>query len=110
VADAAVTTASIGAIGRQRRNKYHGEGALVVANSQGIPPQKRVKGGKANGILKAPRSAPRTRQKPVARIPKPRSIMNPRERDVKRRGSLPRIRWEFTFKPCWDQVSSSNER
>ena len=35
-----------------------------------MPPQKRIRGSKPNGISKAARSATRTRHKPAARIPK----------------------------------------
>jgi hypothetical protein len=44
-----------------------------------VPPQKRVRGGKSNRIMKAARSAPRAHHKPVARIPKSRINNEPRE-------------------------------
>jgi hypothetical protein len=68
VEDKALTTVPIRATGKRRRD--HGEVALVVTNSHEKPPQKRVRRDRENGILKATWSAPRTRRKPVARIPK----------------------------------------
>ena len=48
-----------------------GDGGLVGIHTHELPPLKRARGaGKAKGILKAARSAARTRQKPAARIPK----------------------------------------
>jgi hypothetical protein len=46
--------------------------ATVVVDGYGMPPQKRIRGDKSYGILKAARSAPRTRYKSVTRIPIPR--------------------------------------
>ncbi len=58
-----------------------------------MPPQKRIRGDKSNGVLKAARSAPRTRRKPVVGIPKQRTNGKPKERE----GSQPRIRKGFTI-------------
>jgi hypothetical protein len=44
-----------------------------------MPPRKRVRGGKPNGILKAAWSAPRTWHKPATRIPKSRINNKPKE-------------------------------
>ena len=44
-----------------------------------MPPQKRVKSSKVNGIPKTARSAIRTRHKPVARIPKPKINSGPKQ-------------------------------
>jgi hypothetical protein len=44
-----------------------------------MPPQKRVRVGKPNGILKVARSTPRARHKSVARIPKPKINKEPKE-------------------------------
>jgi hypothetical protein len=51
----------------------------VVVDGYGIPPQKRVRGDKPKGILKAARSAPRTHRKSVTRIPKPKNNDKPKE-------------------------------
>jgi hypothetical protein len=54
------------------RDEFHCDGAPVIrADGHVMPPQKLFRGGKPNVILKAARSAPSTRHKPVARIPKP---------------------------------------
>jgi hypothetical protein len=64
--DKALTTTPI----RANCKRRHDDGEVApVTNSHEKPPQKRVRRGRANGIPKAARSAPRTRRKPVARIP-----------------------------------------
>jgi hypothetical protein len=50
-----------------------------MMNSREMPPQKRVRGGKANGILKTARSVTRTRHKPTSRIPNTRMNSGPKE-------------------------------
>jgi hypothetical protein len=55
-------------------------------------------------------SPARTRDKPVARVSKRQKKMNARRRDVKRRGSRPQMRKEFTIDPCCDRVSSRGGR
>jgi hypothetical protein len=55
------------------------DGDEAVIDSYEMPPQKRVRAGKANGILKATRSTARTRHKPVARIPKARILRESKE-------------------------------
>jgi hypothetical protein len=71
ISTAPETSATV-APGKRRRDESHNDRVPVVMNSREIPPQKRVKGGKVNGILKTARSTTRTRHKPVARIPKPK--------------------------------------
>ena len=73
------TSAPISALSKRRRDESHGDGALVANDSYEMPLKKRVRGGKANGILKAARSVARTRHKPVARIPKRRIDSKPKE-------------------------------
>jgi hypothetical protein len=63
------------ALGKRR---HDGDEAPVTGNYE-MPPQKRAKRGKANGILKATRSATRTRHKPEARIPITTTISEPKE-------------------------------
>jgi hypothetical protein len=70
----AAETFATAAPGKRRRDESHGDRVPVV-----MPPQKRVRGGKANGILKTAWSATRTRHKPAARIPKPRKNSEPRQ-------------------------------
>jgi hypothetical protein len=55
---------------KRRHHESHGDRASVTVDGYGMPFQKRVKGDKPNGILKAARSATRTHHKPAARIPK----------------------------------------
>jgi hypothetical protein len=75
--DKALTTTPIRANGKRRHDD--GEVAPVVTNSHEKLPQKRVRRGRANGIPKAARSAPRTCRKPVARIPKQGMNSKPKE-------------------------------
>jgi hypothetical protein len=72
-------TSAAEAPGKRRHDESHGDRVPVVTNSREMPPQKRVRGGKANGILKSARSATRTRHKPTARIPKQRSDNEPKQ-------------------------------
>jgi hypothetical protein len=55
------------ALGKRRWEESQGVGAPI--DNHQVPPQKRGRGGQAKGILKATRSATRTRHKPAARIP-----------------------------------------
>ena len=75
---APTTTGSTTAPAKRRRDESHCDGAQVVDGYE-MPPQKRARGGKPNGILKAARSAPRTHRKSVARIPKPKINREPKE-------------------------------
>jgi hypothetical protein len=50
-----------------------------VVDGYEMPPQKRARGDKPKGILKAARSAPRTRYQPAARIPKSKTNDEPKE-------------------------------
>lgn len=72
-------------------------------NSREMPPQKRVRGGRANGIPKTARSATKlglaTSLWPGSRNREP--IMNQSSRGVEQRGSQPRIRRDFTIDPRW---------
>jgi hypothetical protein len=72
-------TSAAAAPGKRRRDESHGDRVPVVMNSREMPPQKRVRGGKANGILKTARSATRTRHKPAARIPKSGTNSEPKQ-------------------------------
>ncbi len=72
-----LTTMTTRASGKRRHDD--GEVALVVTNGHEKPPQKRVRRGRENGIPKAARSTPRTRRKPVARIPKQGMNSKPKE-------------------------------
>jgi hypothetical protein len=65
--------------GKRRHDESHGDRAPVVTNSREMPPQKRVRGSKANGILKTARSTTTTRHKPVARIPKSETNYEPKQ-------------------------------
>lgn len=67
---APVTSTPIVVPAKRRGDEFHPDGASVIVESYGMPPQKRVRSDKPNGILEATRSAPRTRHKSVARIPK----------------------------------------
>ena len=75
----AVPETSATALGKRRRDESHGDRVPVVMNSREMPPQKRVRGGKANGILKTARSATRTRHKPGARIPQTKNNSEPKQ-------------------------------
>jgi hypothetical protein len=66
---AAPETSATAAPGKRRRDESHGDRVPVAMNGRETAPQKRVRGSKANGILKTARSATRTRHKPAARIP-----------------------------------------
>jgi hypothetical protein len=62
--EALATSAPVSALGKRRWEEPHGVGAPTD-----MPPQKRGRGGEAEGILEATRSAARTSHEPVARIP-----------------------------------------
>ena len=64
------------ALGKRRHDEAHGD---EETDNRDTLPQKRVRGGQANGILKAARSATRTRHKPVARIPKTKINVEPKQ-------------------------------
>jgi hypothetical protein len=71
-----MTFAPAVALGKRRREAEEplGNGGPAGTHSDETPPPKRVRGGEtARGILKAARSAARTRHKPAARIPKQNS-------------------------------------
>ena len=72
-------TSATTALGKRRRDESHGDRVSVVMNSRGMSPQKRVRGSKANGILKTARSATRTRHKPGARIPQKGNNHEPKQ-------------------------------
>ena len=67
----APTFVSTVALGKRRQEgeEHHGDKGPVVANTCEMPLQKRARSGATEGILKAARSAARTRHKPVARTP-----------------------------------------
>jgi hypothetical protein len=65
---APTTSAPVLALGKRGWEESQGVGAPI--DNHQVPPQKRGRGGQAKVILKATRSAARTRNKPVARIPK----------------------------------------
>ena len=70
------------ALGKRHREaeEPHGDGGLAEVDTHEMPPQKRARGGSVtDGILKAARSAARTRHKPVARIPKTTVNGKPKE-------------------------------
>jgi hypothetical protein len=57
-----------------------GNGVLAGTHTDEMPPPKRARGGEAErGILKAARSAAKTRRKPAARIPKQKLNGKPKE-------------------------------
>jgi hypothetical protein len=60
------------------RDEFQRDGASVVDGHE-MPPHKRARGVKPNGILKAARSAPTTHQKSVVRTPKPKINSKPKE-------------------------------
>ena len=68
------------ALGKRRRKteKSQGDGGLVDINTNSVLPQKRAR-GKTSGILKAKRSAARTRHDPLARIPETKINSGPKE-------------------------------
>ena len=76
---AASETSATAAPSKRRRDESHGNRAPAVMNSREMPPQKRVRGGKTNGILRTARSATRTRHKPAARTPKQRTNDEPKQ-------------------------------
>jgi hypothetical protein len=69
------------ALGKRRRDESHGDSDKVpaVVDSHEMPPQIRVRGGKANGILKTAQSATTTRQMSATRIPKTRINSEPKQ-------------------------------
>ena len=71
---APATSAPVLALGKRRREEPQGVGAPI-----GNPPQKRSRGNRAEGILKATRSADRTRHKHVARNPNKKINHEPKE-------------------------------
>lgn len=88
------------ALSKRRHDEFRRDRAPVVDGYE-MPPQKRVRGDKPNGILKKARSATRSLHKPAARIPGSRPILNPSGRCAEGRGSRPRVRKDFTIDPCW---------
>ncbi len=64
---------------KRRRHESQGDGAPVIVDCCGMLPQKRARGDKPNGVLKAARSAPRTRHKPATRTPKQTTNSDPKE-------------------------------
>ena len=76
---ALATSAPTAAPAKRRYHESHGDGAPVIVNGYGMPPQKRVRGDKLNGILRAARSAPRTCHDTVTRIPNPVINNKPKE-------------------------------
>ena len=75
-------TAPTVALGKRHREaeEPHGDGGLMEVDAHEMPPQKRARGSSVtDGILKAARSAARTRHKPVARIPRTTVNGKPKE-------------------------------
>ena len=54
---APATSTPIATPAKRRRHESHGDGAIVVVDSYGIPPQERFRGDKPNRILEGARSA-----------------------------------------------------
>jgi hypothetical protein len=74
----AATSEPTAAPAKRRHDEVHRDEVPVVDGNE-MPPQKRVRASKPNGIPKAARSAPRTRHKPAARIPNSEIIREPKE-------------------------------
>ena len=73
------TSAPTVAPAKRRRYESHGDEAPVIVDGYGVPPQKRFRGERANGILRAVRSAPRTHHETVTRVPKPMINYEPKD-------------------------------
>ena len=68
IPEAPATSAPVLALGKRRREEP--QGVVAPIDDHQIPPQKRGRGEQTEGVLKATRSAARTRHKHVARTPK----------------------------------------